>query len=61
MSTKYKITLGDIMRQGGIVKLERDGFKRETIMKEMYKKTDGMPQQERERVVSKLYDRERPC
>ncbi len=61
MSTKYKLTLGDIMRQGGIAKLERDGFKRETIMKEMYKQTSGATTQEREQIVSKLYDRERPC
>lgn len=59
--TKYKITANDIMRQGGIAKLERDGFKRETIMKEMYKHTSGASTQQREQIVSKLYDREKPC
>lgn len=61
MSTKYKITMNDLTRQGGIAKLERDGFKRETIMKEMYRHTDGANQQYREKLVSNLYDRERPC
>jgi hypothetical protein len=59
--TKYKITANDIMRQGGIAKLERDGFKRETIMKEMYKHTSGASTQQREQIVSRLYDREKPC
>lgn len=59
--TKYKITIGDIMRQGGIAKLERDGFKRETIMKEMYKHTSGASTQEREKIVSSLYDRREKC
>ena len=57
MSTKYKITIGDLLRQGGVAKLERDGFKRETIMKEMYKHTSGATTREREEIVSKLYDR----
>ncbi len=54
---KYKITMNDLMQQGGIKKLERDGFKRETIMKEMYKHTDQASQQYREKLVSNLYDR----
>jgi hypothetical protein len=49
------------MRQGGIAKLERDGFKRETIMKEMYKHTSGASTQEREKIVSSLYDRREKC
>ena len=61
MATKYKITLGDIMRQGGIAKLERDGFKRETIMKEMYKHSDGASTQERTKIVADLYARDKPC
>lgn len=58
---KYKITANDILRPGGAAKLERDGFKRETIMKEMYKHTSGASTQEREKIVSKLYDRSSPC
>ncbi len=61
MTSKYKITINDIERSGGIAKLERDGFKREEIIKTMYKETAGASQQERERIVSKLYDREKPC
>lgn len=60
-SPKYKITINDIMREGGAAKLERDGFKKEQIIKEMYKHTSGASTQEREKIVSKLYDRERPC
>ena len=59
--TKYKMTIGDLMREGGVAKLERDGFKRESIIKEMYKQTDGASTREREQIVSKLYDREKPC
>lgn len=54
---KYKITMNDLLSQGGIKKLERDGFKREDIMKTMYKHTDGATQQYREKLVSNLYDR----
>lgn len=54
---KYKLTTNDILKQGGIKKLERDGFKKETIMKEMYKITDGMNTQQRTDVVNKLFDR----
>lgn len=61
MTTKYKLTMNDIERSGGIAKLERDGFKREQIMKTMYKETAGATQREREQIVSKLYDREKPC
>lgn len=61
MTTKYKLTINDIERAGGIAKLERDGFKREQIMKTMYKETEGATREQREKIVSKLYDRERPC
>jgi len=54
---KYKLTTNDILRQGGIKKLERDGFKKEVIMKEMYRVTEGMSQQQRTEVVNKLFDR----
>lgn len=50
--------MNDIERHGGASRLERDGFSRETIMKTMYKETSGLPQQDRERIISKLYDRQ---
>lgn len=59
--TKYRISLNDIEQQGGIAKLERDGFKREEIMKTMYKKTEGASTSERQEIVSKLYDRRERC
>ncbi len=55
--TKYKLTLNDIDRASNIHKLERDGFSKETIHKVMYKETEGASQQERTRIMEKLYDR----
>lgn len=54
---KYKITAKDILRQGGIKRLERDGFKKDVVLREMYRVTDGMSQQQRTEVVNKLFDR----
>jgi len=54
---KYEPSIRDFECRHNIVKLERDGFSREQIMKTMYKKTDGMPQHERSELVSKLFDR----
>jgi len=54
---KYKITMRDLETRGGIAKLERDGHTKESIMKTMYKHTTGASQQDREKIVSKLYDR----
>ena len=59
--TKYKITMRDLETRGGIAKLERDGHSKESIMKTLYKHTEGASQQHREQIVSKLYDREKPC
>lgn len=58
---KYKLTLNDIERAGGIAKLERDGFKREQIMKTMYRETDGATQDVRTNIVDKLFNRQEPC
>ena len=60
-SPKYKITMRDLETRGGIAKLERDGHSKESIMKTMYKHTEGSSQQHREQLVSKLYDRGEPC
>ncbi len=55
--SKYQISLTDLDTRHGIAKLERDGFSKEQIMKTMYKKTEGMPQDNRTELVSKLFDR----
>tara|TARA_R110000868_G_scaffold177028_6_gene415278 strand:+ start:819 stop:998 length:180 start_codon:yes stop_codon:yes gene_type:complete len=55
--TKYKPTITDYETRHGIAKLERDGFSREQIMKGMYKQTEGMPQEKRIELVTKLFDR----
>lgn len=54
---KYRLTLNELERPSGIHKLERDGFTKEQIMKQLYKHTDGASQHEREKIVGKLYDR----
>ncbi len=54
---KYKLTIADIDRASNIHKLERDGFTKEQIHKTMYKETEGLSQQERTKIISKLYDR----
>lgn len=58
---KYKISMRDLETRGGAAKLERDGHSRESIMKTLYKHTDGASQRQREEIVSKLYDRGQPC
>jgi hypothetical protein len=58
---KYQISLSDLQRQGGIVKLQRDGFNKEQIFKSMYKQTAGATTEQRQELVSKLFDREKPC
>jgi len=60
-SPKYKITPKDLETSGGIAKLERDGHDRHTIHDALYKHTDGADQRTRENIMSKLYDRQRPC
>ena len=57
MRPKYKMTLKDLETRHNVAKLERDGFDRRQIIKEMYKLTDGAPQTLRTELVSKLYDR----
>ena len=58
---KYRLSINEIERAGNVHKLERDGFTREQIHKEMYKQTDGMSTPERRDLMKKLYTRwERP-
>ena len=58
MSTpRYKIKLKDLETPGGIAKLERDGFNRDIIHRQMYQITDGASTQERTKIMSELYDR----
>lgn len=56
---KYKLKISDLERIGGAVRLERDGYNREKVIKEMYKITDGATTRERQDIISKLYDREK--
>lgn len=60
MSTpKYKITPRMLESRGEIAKLERDGHNRQTIHKAMYNITDGASTQERRKLMSELYDRQK--
>lgn len=54
---KYKIHMNDLETRHGISKLERDGHSRESIMKSMYKLTEGANQDQRTKIVERLYDR----
>jgi len=54
---KYRIKLSDLEKIGGASRLERDGHNREKVIKEMYRITDGATTQEREKIVSNLFDR----
>lgn len=59
MKPKYKLTINDIQKPGNIEKLQRDGFSREMISKTMYRETAGATQQQRNDMMSKLFDRGR--
>jgi hypothetical protein len=54
---KYKMKLSDLESPGGIAKLERDGFNRESIHRQMYQITEGATTTERTKIMSELYDR----
>ena len=58
---KYKLTDSLLDTRGGIVKLEKDGFTREVIHKQMYALTNGMDHRKRTELMKKLYDRRNPC
>lgn len=57
MMSKYRISINDLEKQGGIQKLEKDGFKRSEIWQSFYKETRGASKKEREQIVHRLYDR----
>jgi len=57
MRPKYKISINDLEQRHNVAKLERDGYNRESIIKEMYRQTDGMNQVDRTKLVEKLFDR----
>lgn len=56
---KYKITPGMLETKGVIAKLEKDGHTRESISKAMYNITDGASTEQRRKIVSDLYERNR--
>ncbi len=58
---KYKITEAHLTTPGGVAKLERDGHNRHTIHDAMFKIMDKASHQEQTKVMSKLFDREKPC
>lgn len=55
---KYKMSYADLTTPSGVHKLERDGFTRETIHKEMYKITNGARVDERRKIIDQLYTRQ---
>lgn len=64
MGKPYNIGIREIDSEGGIAKLERDGFKREEIMQAIHRETDQTEFGHKTRIdqrqlVQKLYDREK--
>lgn len=55
---KNKISINDLEKRGMIEKFDRQRVNRETLMKSLYRETDGMKQQDRTKLVQKLFDRE---
>lgn len=58
---KYKINESILDTEGGVAKLERDGFNREVIHRQMYRVTEGASTAERREIMKKLYNRRKPC
>lgn len=54
---KYRISESQVLRQGGIHKLERDGFKRHEIMEVFHKATNGVPHAQQNKMLGELFDR----
>jgi len=61
MTTKYKLKLSDIERNGGIAKLDRDGFTKQQVMQTVHREMRGATRDEKAKVVEKLYNRQEPC
>ena len=57
MSSKYKITANDLDEKGGIERLEAMGHDRVSIHDAMFKITDGISNQGRTELMTKLYKR----
>lgn len=58
---KYKLNESILDTPGAIAKLERDGYTRGELHKQMYQITEGASTRERTEIMKKLYDRKRPC
>jgi hypothetical protein len=54
---KYKLNLNHLEQEGGIKKLERDGFSRHDIHTVLHREMYGAPADKHREVISKLYDR----
>lgn len=57
MTSKYKITPGDLDQKGGIERLEAIGHDRVSIHKAMFDITDGISNTERTSLMQNLYKR----
>lgn len=54
---KYKLTEQHLDTQGGILKLQRDGFTREQLSKAVYAHSGKISADEARKITKKLYDR----
>lgn len=58
MTSKYKITANDLDQKGGVERLEAMGHDRASIHDAMFKHTDGISNQDRTKLMGKLYERQ---
>lgn len=54
---KYKLNLNHLEQEGGIKKLEKDGFTRHDIHSLLHREMYDAPADKHREIISKLYDR----
>jgi|GEM_PF-1577636 hypothetical protein len=57
MPSKYKITANDLDQRGGVERLEAMGHDRHTIHDAMFRHTDGISNNDRNKLMKRLYER----
>lgn len=58
MTSKYKITANDLDMKGGVERLEAMGHDRHTIHDAMFRHTDGISNNDRTKLMKRLYERQ---
>ena len=58
MTSKYKITANDLDVKGGVERLEAMGHDRHSIHDAMFRHTDGISNNDRTKLMKRLYERQ---